>query len=156
MIGVTTAPTILSPWIPKNQNNWEISNRINIDGKDSVALNKGCNRFVKRFASPSPVKLVHNVFNKIKPTTFIAIGIKILNGEATFGGTDAGILIVIFLDTNTFVISTVNKATMIAVNIPPAPKLLIFINVPFSNAMGAAAIAKKVKMAVKALSSLGN
>ena len=38
-------------------------------------------------------------FNKINPTMFTAIGIKILNGAATFGGTDPGILIVISFET---------------------------------------------------------
>ena len=98
-IGVTTAPTMLSPWIPKNQNNCEINNNAKIDGNDSVALNNGCKNLVNKSHIPTPERFVHKIFNKINPTMFTAIGIKILNGAATFGGTDPGILIVISFET---------------------------------------------------------
>ena len=71
------------------------------------------------------------------------------------GGTEAGILIVTLCLTQKFVISTTIIATKIAVNIPPAPMFAVGINEPVSNVCGAAAIHKKVKRAVKQLSSFG-
>ena len=123
-IGVVIALTILSPWIPKNQNT-TVNNTINnIDGNDAVAEISGEKTVNTRLVRPDPNVAIHTWSKKIKNKISTTIGNKTSNGPATIGGTPAGILILIFFAIMKWLISITTSATIIAANIEPEPRPL--------------------------------
>ena len=120
------ALTILSPWIPKNQNTCTIIEIKSTDGREPVPLISGWKMVNTSDVSPAPVRFVIRPLMILKNTTFNIKGISTLNGAATLDGTLSGILIVILWDIKKRLISTTRIDISIPPNIYPAPKTVIF------------------------------
>ena len=64
-----------------------------IEGKDPAADNNGWITLYINVVNPPPIALKHIAFKAKNKTILAIVGIKTLNGAATFGGTELGNLI---------------------------------------------------------------
>ena len=95
-MGVVTTPTMLAPWIPKNQKVVMIKLISSTEGREPVAFIRGWNTENTRPVRPSPVTAVHREFMSINTITLKVRGISRLKGAATLGGTVDGSLMIMF------------------------------------------------------------
>lgn len=111
MIGVNTPPIMLFPWIPKNQNKLnKILNKITAGSEDDANIN-GLITVKINAQRLLPLKDVQIAFSIIIPIVNTAAGINASNGAVTLGGTESGILILMFFFIKKRITSTVTKAT---------------------------------------------
>ena len=105
---------MLFPWIPKNQNKLnKILNKITAGSEDDANIN-GLITVKINAQRLLPLKDVQIAFSIIIPIVNTAAGINASNGAVTLGGTESGILILMFFFIKKRITSTVTKATMIA------------------------------------------